>query len=192
MPLTWDDSTTSQFGDIMTRQPSTDDLVVVATVSSLPEADVIRNSLEEAGIEAFIENENAMNLFGSLGQAWATRGIRVRVLAADVEAAREAMAAGRQASVDLDPHWEPQDEDEPPYRRDPANMEALSAFYLSLVFILVLPFALRTYRNAKRLARQSPPVDEGRYSLHMTLAAIFMTIHCVMFVWIIASVIAHR
>lgn len=165
----------------MGTQGISSDLVVVTTVASLQQADVFKAILRSAGIEAFIENENTSVSLNVLTSVINPMGIQIRVRSQDLQAAQEALDAGRQASVDLDPVTDPMEDtpDEIKLRDNPANVYAADAFYLSIVslgLILCLPFAALLYLRARKVAKVSPPANPDRYYIHMLLAGIIIAL----------------
>ena len=156
--------------------------VLFMTVTSLQEADIVRSILAQAGIEAFMDNENITQSLSILGTVVNPNGIRVRVRPQDIEAAQVALDHGRQASVDLDPVEDDlydDDSDEVAFRRSPANAHACSAFYMSLftmVFICLVPMTILIYSRARAAAKQAPPIAPRRYRRHMAFALLLISL----------------
>ncbi|HEV8345976.1 MAG TPA: DUF2007 domain-containing protein [Vicinamibacterales bacterium] len=62
------------------------DLIVVATFSSRPDAEMARSALEAAGIDAIVQSDDAGGLQPGL---WEGRGVAVVVRSADAQAAHD-------------------------------------------------------------------------------------------------------
>jgi hypothetical protein len=62
-------------------------LVVVATFSNRPEAELARSALEAAGIDALVQSDDGGGMRPSL--AWAATGVQVIVREDDADIARE-------------------------------------------------------------------------------------------------------
>jgi hypothetical protein len=172
------------------------ELVVIAAVGTMEEALVIRATLQSAGIEAILDNENTnLNVNWGVGVI-NPNGYQVRVRAMDLEAAREEIDLGHQASVDLEPLAQPfpEDEDirEAARRNSPANVNAQGAYYMAIVTLFIWPFfplTLYLYFQAKQSARQRPPADPALYRQQMSRAAALIwatIILCALFLlWIV-------
>jgi hypothetical protein len=70
---------------------NTSDLRVLATYGSGFEADVAMAQLESAGIPAIRDSNDTVGLFGPGFQGSSFKGVIVRVLAEELEAAREVL-----------------------------------------------------------------------------------------------------
>jgi hypothetical protein len=172
------------------------ELVVIAAVGTMEEALVIRATLQSAGIEAVLDNENTnLNVNWGVGVI-NPNGYQVRVRARDVEAALGEIDLGHQASVDLEPLSEPFPEDEDireAARRDsPANFNAQGAYYMAIITLFIWPFfplTLYLYFQAKQCMSRRPPADPALFRKHISRAAalIWVTIIlCALFVLRIA------
>jgi len=149
--------------------------VVVATAGTLTEADVIRVSLEAAGIPAFVLSEQASNWMMHLGPAIHPRGIKVMVLPEHAAEAQAMLEAPRRGPDDDEPAGEePPDEEEKPaagaLTPDDYAVRAYRAGLYFLVFNLIFPLAALYFVKALRAARTHPVRRPGRYAWHLAVA----------------------
>jgi hypothetical protein len=182
-------------GTGMQDQSDSDSLVVIAAVATMAEAIVVRATLESAGIETVLDNENTNATLGWIGVI-NPNGFQVRVRARDLEAGLDAIDQGHQASVDLEPISDPfpEDEDirEAARRNSPANFNAQSAYYMAIATLIVgafLPLTLWLYFQAKQSMNEAPPVDPALYRTHMSRAATLMWATLMLFVLLVLWIV---
>ena len=104
----WEDERDTGSGTARDVTNDGDNLVELYRASGLPEAYALRDALEAAGIEAFVENELLQGAVGEVPLGWSTAP-RIKVQARSVAAAREVLDrfsdethAGRQESDHAD------------------------------------------------------------------------------------------
>ena len=123
-------------------------LVVAVAVGSLSEADVVRATLEGAGIPAFVDNENTSVGLSFLPDAIINpNGYQVRVRAGDLDAAREALEQGRQASIDLEPFAEPWPEGGDAGSQAPPKSTFIAVLTIAAIALLVVLLGLLLARR---------------------------------------------
>jgi len=146
--------------------------VVVATASTLQEADVLRAAIWSAGVEAMIANEYSSNTLSHLNIAVNPRGIQVIVAPQDAEAARDALAASctkpEIATVheEIDGGSATQDEPLPDELARKAYWSAFLAWLLPPIAFITLYWFIR----AITAARARRPVHQRLYRWHMAVA----------------------
>jgi hypothetical protein len=104
------------------ERESSDDLVEVGRVYSLTEADVLRASLEAAGIRAYVPGALATNTLSHMAGGLNPNGMKVLVPASAADEARELIAAWNESKGK---HREDEESDTPD--QTPADVWARSA-----------------------------------------------------------------
>ncbi|MDY6913708.1 MAG: DUF2007 domain-containing protein [Planctomycetota bacterium] len=143
-------------------------LVVVAAAATLTEADVIRASLDAAGIDAMILNETTTNVLSHLNFAINPGGIRIAVSARDTEAARELLAHHGVHSEEADEYFTTPQEDAPA-PDDYAQKAYWSAFFSWWLFPFII-ITLYWFIKAAKAHRRRPAEQPGRFKRHMLIA----------------------
>ena len=129
-----------------------DELTVVATAAGLQQADVIRATLEAAGIDAVILGEHAASTLSHLGSAIHPGGVPIAVRRGDVPPAQQVL--GLQGP----------DEEAPSLARrklstDEYASSALLTAKFACIFPPLMPVTLYLFLRAARAARNHPPAD---------------------------------
>ena len=141
--------------------------IVVATVSTLQEADVIRSVLQSAGISAFILNENVTNTLPYISVAVNPLGIRITVRQCDLSAARDVL---EQPPPDGS-EWE---ESAKPDPHSPDRF-AERAVYFAIFSILIFPLVILTvYYFFRALGRRRaiPVADPSAFRRNLAFVVI--------------------
>jgi hypothetical protein len=76
------------------------ELVTVATASNIIEAGLLRNQIEEEGIEVFLTDDNIVGTYGLLANA--VGGIKIKVNSEDAEDALAILEEARAANASVD------------------------------------------------------------------------------------------
>ena len=141
--------------------------VVVATASTLQEADVIRSVLQSEGISAFILNENVTNMLPYLSIALNPSGVRIAVRQCDLSAAREVL--------DLPPpdgsQWGESAKSDP----NSSDRFAERAAYSAILSILIFPLVILTlfyFFQALGRRREVPPTHPRAFRRNLVFVII--------------------
>ena len=144
-------------------------LVPVAAATSISQADILRAVLEDAGIPAFIPNENASVVLCHISLAVNPDGILVLVRDEDEQAAREVLKL-------------PAGSDGPPQREPAAARETTADEYArmaarSAVFTWLFPplavWTVYCIGRAYAVRRQRPPMAPERFDRNILCAVLF-------------------
>jgi len=158
------------------RQPERGDLVVAARATTLAQADVIRVSLEAAGIPAFVYNELASNWLMHMAPAIHPRGVKVMVLPEHAHAAREVLRRPPEAPPPAEPGEETEEEAAHGAATVGASPDACAerayraALYCPWTLWLFLPAVAYYFLQAMRARGRRPAAHPGRYARHMVIA----------------------
>jgi len=157
------------------NEPS-DDLVEIGRVFSVIEADVVRASLEAAGIPAFVPGALATNMLSHMAGGLNPNGMKVLVRAASADDARELIAAWHASKADRREGEAAPDQVE----ETPADVWARSAWrsaILTLVSAMIfLPLAIYCLRRARREAKLVEPADRPAFERHIVGACLVIGI----------------
>ena len=145
--------------------------VVVATVATLQQADVIRAVLEMNDVPATIPGEYATNTLAHVGMGLNPHGVRVSVASRDEQKAREILDREHAGGPDVE-DW-PKAQPEQTLPEDFARRACWAAL-LSWFFPLILPAAVYNFVKALRAAGRGCRQVEDReiFQRRMTIAVL--------------------
>lgn len=147
------------------------ELVVVASAATLEEAQVIRAVLAGHDISAHVQGATATAMMPHIALAINPRGVRVMVLARDLDRVKRVLATAEPVEY----------EDREIEERDAAAFEtspdryARSAYRASLLYLicpLILLLVPYYFCRALRVSRRQPVRNKRRFRRHMVVALI--------------------
>ncbi|NLF29250.1 MAG: DUF2007 domain-containing protein [Planctomycetes bacterium] len=151
------------------ERESSDDLVEVGRVYSVIEADVVRASLEAAGIRAHVPGVLAANTLSHMAGGLNPNGMKILVPASAADEARELIAAWNESKG-----RGREDEESDMPDQTPADIWARSAWRAAILTLastmLFLPLAIYCLRRARREARAVQPADQPHFDRHLARA----------------------
>ncbi len=147
------------------------ELVVVASAATLEEALVVRSVLAGNDISAHVQGALATGTMPHLAFAINPGGVRVMVLASDLDRARRVLATVEPLEYE---EQEIEQRDEATFETSP-DRYAQSAYRASLLYLMFLPILLLVpyyFCRALHARRRQPVRDKRRFRRNMTLSLI--------------------
>lgn len=138
------------------------DMVEVARVAALDQADVLRSRLAGEEIDVMIPGERTTNTLAYMGPAVNPRGVRLLVPADQAGRAREVLASL--------PSPRPAADDRPEADRYAGSAATLSVFALAVMPLV--PFVVYLGVRAILAARREPPGEPRAYRTNLIVAGV--------------------
>jgi hypothetical protein len=143
------------------------DLVVVARASTLMEADMLRATLDVAGIDAVIPGEFTANALSHLAGGLNPHGMKILVSVTAAEQARDVVQQWYDRREDVN---------QVDMSCDAWARRAWHAAWMELILPMMIFVAVYCIIKACYAADQAPPTDEARFRHHLTGACILVSL----------------